>query len=135
MIFLKRVFECFTVFLIGGTLYCIIEIFWRGATHWSMGIAGGGSFCAIYLLRKHCDEVALWLRCITGAVIICTVELAAGFVLNIVLGWSIWDYSGRWLNIYGQICPLYAALWFFICIPGNWLSEKLERYFFGAGSL
>lgn len=132
---MKRVFEYTVVFLLGGMLYCMIEILWRGTTHWSMGIAGGGCFLAIYLLRSYCSEVSLTLRCLAGAVVICTVELVSGFFLNIVLGWDVWDYSGRWLNVYGQICPLYAALWFFICIPANRLAEKLERRFFGVSAV
>lgn len=128
---MKRAFEYTVVFLFGGMLYCMIEILWRGTTHWSMGIAGGGCFFAIYLLRRYCGEVSLPLRCLAGAVVICTVELVSGFFLNIVLGWNVWDYSGRWLNVYGQICPLYAILWFLICIPANVLSERLERRFFG----
>lgn len=94
-----------------------------------MGIAGGLCLLAIYSIRKYCPDVPLWLRCAVGAVVICTVEFAFGLAVNIVLKWNVWDYSDRWLNIYGQICPLYALLWFGLCIPGNYLSSKLALLF------
>ncbi len=35
----------------------------------------------------------------------------AGLGLNVWLGLGIWDYSGECGNLWGQVCPLYAALW------------------------
>ena len=34
-------FEYLMVFLLGGAGYCLIEVLWRGFTHWSMALAGG----------------------------------------------------------------------------------------------
>ena len=65
------------------------------------------------------------MRALAGTLIICAVEFTVGFIVNILLDWKVWDYSGRKYNIYGQICPIYAFLWFLLCIPGNRISGKL----------
>ncbi|MBE6709437.1 MAG: hypothetical protein E7578_09395 [Ruminococcaceae bacterium] len=127
---MKKFIEFSFVFLFGGVLYCLMEILWRGFTHWTMGIAGAVCFTAIHLLRKYCPEVPLWIRCAAGAVFICSIEFTTGFFVNIILEWNVWDYSDKWFNLYGQICPLYALLWFLICIPGNSISKFLESTFF-----
>ena len=46
---------------------------------------------------------------------------------------NVWDYSDRKFNLMGQICPLYSALWFLLCIPVNRLTEYM-RYKFHAAS-
>lgn len=69
-------------------------------------------------------------RYAAGAAIICTVEYLTGFIVNLILGWSVWDYSDRLFNVYGQICPLYTILWFLICIPGDALAGFLNKHFF-----
>jgi hypothetical protein len=32
-------------------------------------------------------------------------------MLNLWLGLGVWDYSGMWGNVLGQVCPLYAVIW------------------------
>lgn len=126
---MRKYFVYPVLFICGGVLYCLLEILWRGYTHWSMAVAGGVCLSLIYYIRHCCPNVSLVLRCITGAVIICTVEFAVGFIVNIILGWNVWDYSDRLFNLYGQICPLYAILWFLICFPGNFLCGMISNLF------
>lgn len=38
------------VFLIGGVTYAMIEIMWRGNTHWTMVLLGGLCFLTLYKL-------------------------------------------------------------------------------------
>lgn len=45
-------FEEVCLFLFGGISYCLIEISWRGYTHWTMGIVGGLCFLGIGLLNN-----------------------------------------------------------------------------------
>ena len=117
----------FVSFITGAILYTATEILWRGHTHWTMGIAGGVCLTAIYALRVACPDTSLIILCITGAFVILTVEFATGFIVNMMLGWNVWDYSDRVFNIYGQICPLYAFLWVLICIPGNLISSGIQK--------
>ena len=41
------------LFLIGGALYYVIEILWRGYSHWSMFILGGICFVIMGLLNEY----------------------------------------------------------------------------------
>ena len=64
----------------------------------------------------------------TAAITAC--ELAAGLVLNVWLDIGVWDYSHMWGNLWGQICPQYAALWFalsLVMIPAfDWMRWAVE---------
>ena len=63
------------------------------------------------------QQRSLWLRALIGATLITAVEFLVGSVVNLWLGWQVWDYSARFCNIYGQICPLFSGLWFLLCLP------------------
>lgn len=126
---MRKYIEILSVFTVGALLYCIIEILWRGYTHWTMGIAGGICFTAVYLIKKTCPNVPCFTRYAAGAAIICTVEYLTGFIVNVILDWEVWDYSERAFNIYGQICPLYTLFWFLICIPGDALAGYIIKAF------
>ena len=47
------------IFLIGGLGYGLLEILWRGRTHWSMLLTGGVCFIALYKLFEKAEETAL----------------------------------------------------------------------------
>ncbi len=126
---MKKYIENFIVFALGAIIYSMIEIWWRGHTHWTMGIAGGVCLTGIYLLRLFCPDVHIGWRCLAGAVFICTVEYFTGVIVNLILGWNVWDYSSVPYNVYGQICPLYALFWFIICVPGDIISGYLSKVF------
>ena len=58
-----------------------------------------------------------------------TVEYLTGLLVNLRLGWNVWDYSTRPLNVLGQICPEYTLLWFLLSIPGVWLGRQIHGVF------
>ena len=47
---LSRSQKCIVMFLFGGFGYGLIEILWRGRTHWSMVLCGGLCFLVMYLI-------------------------------------------------------------------------------------
>lgn len=57
------------------------------------------------------------LQALIGTAVITVVEFASGCVLNLWLGLNIWDYSDLPLNVLGQVCLLYAVLWYFLALP------------------
>ena len=59
----------------------------------------------------------LTVQAVLGGLAITAGELLAGLVLNVWLGLGIWDYSGQWGNLWGQICPLYTGLWCLLAGP------------------
>ena len=125
---MKRAAEFSGVFAIGGCIYAAIEIAFRGYTHWSMFIVGGLCFVGMYAVALSHEP--LWKKWVMGTSIILALEFEAGLLLNIVLGWNIWDYSEYRFNLYGQICLRFAFCWLALCIPGNALCTFLHNRLF-----
>ena len=44
-----------------------------------------------------------------------------------VIDLKVWDYSGRFGNLLGQVCPLYTGLWFLLCIPVYGLAGLVRK--------
>lgn len=116
------------IFFVGSCAYPTLEMAWRGHTHCSMALAGGVCLCLID--RICCNMMkgkSLFSRCLAGAGLITGVELAAGLVVNTLLGLEVWDYSRMPLNILGQVCLPYSALWFGLTLPAMALCQLCKR--------
>ncbi len=124
---MKKVRETLFVFLFGAVLYSLIEVAFRGYTHWTMTLTGGFVFLIIYSLNKKMSGTGLVLRCAAGCAVITAAEFIVGCVVNLWLDMNVWDYSGRPLNLMGQVCPLFCAVWFLLCIPAAGLSLAIAR--------
>ena len=117
---------------VGGMLYVLIELAWRGWSHWTMFLLGGICFVYLGLINEvlHWDTL-LWLQILIGAVGITTLEFLTGCIVNLWLGWGIWDYSGIRGNILGQICPQYMLLWLPVSLAGIILDDWIRYRAFG----
>ena len=106
------------LFLIGGRLYTWLELICRGRTHWTMFILGGLCFVIIGLLNEHLFpwDLALMQQAVIGAVIITVLEFLTGCIVNLWLGWDVWDYSGLPFNLMGQACLYYFLLWILLAV-------------------
>lgn len=127
------------LFLIGGRVYTWIEILWRGYTHWTMFVLGGACFVIMGLLNEHRIpwHWCLLRQSVVSAVIITIFEFFTGCIVNLWLGWDVWDYSSLPLNLCGQICLYFFLLWIPLSVAGIvlddwiryliyiWLHEKL----------
>lgn len=129
---MRKYTEWIVVLLSGGVLYSMLEILWRGYTHWSMTITGGVCFAALYALHIHAAHLPFFARCLLGALAISAAELAAGCVVNLWLGWKVWDYSGIRGNLWGQICPTFSALWLGLAALSAPLCRHLCRILHGS---
>jgi uncharacterized membrane protein len=125
----RKTLKFAAVFTGGGLVYGVIEILFRGRTHWTMTIAGGLCTVFLYLIAVRSRE-ALWKKWIMGGAVITTVEFLAGIAVNIVLGWNVWSYRGDWANLFGQICLLFSLLWIGLSVPGIWLLSVVGRRVF-----
>ena len=121
--------ELSNIFIIGGILYGLIEIIFRGYTHWSMVITGGLCFLIFYILNITLPTNSLLIRCIVSLVVITTLEFYTGYIVNILLKWNVWDYSSLAYNVKGQICLTFSAIWFLFGIPMTFLSNYLRSVF------
>ena len=117
------------VFVIGAVGYALLELLWRGRTHWTMMITGGICFMIIYALSRL-ERVPLAYKCAIGALSITAVEFVVGCIVNRMLGWGVWDYSDLEYNIMGQVCLLFSILWYLICIPALYLCKVLDNTLF-----
>jgi len=108
--------ELFIVFLVGAVTYSLIEIFWRGFTHWSMTITGGLCFMIFYKINVL-NEFTIIQKCILSMLIITSFEFVVGGFVNLAWGLNVWDYSSQVFDLEGQICPLFSIIWFFMGIP------------------
>lgn len=115
------------VFLIGGVTYAMIEIMWRGNTHWTMVLLGGLCFLTLYKLFGYMSNYSLLEKCVLGAIVITTLEFVVGCIVNLVFHMNVWNYSRMPLNLSGQICILYSTLWGFLCIPINFIADKIRK--------
>ena len=125
----RKAVEPMSVFAIGAFAYLFMELFWRGHSHITMFFAGGICFLLIYLGEKRLDGYGTFTRCVLYAYFITAVELVFGVVFNLLLGWDVWDYSDRTLNLWGQIFPLFFFLWIGVSYLAIRLCRPLRRHF------
>ena len=119
------------LFEIGGLIYSLIEIIYRGNTHWTMFIVGGLCFLLVGWINKFFSwDLALWKQMLIGGAIITAVEFVSGCIINLWLGWNVWDYSHVPLNILGQVClPFYFA-WVWLSLIAIILDDIIRWLFF-----
>lgn len=113
------------LFLIGGSIYYLIEIAWRGYSHISMFALGGICFILVGLINELFPwSLGVVWQSLIGATVITVAEFITGVIVNIWLGLGVWDYSNLPLNVMGQIClPFYLA-W----IPLSCLAIVVDDY-------
>ena len=125
-ILIVRVRYAFYAFLTGLVAYPVIEILYRGWTHWTMSILGGFCFMAAYLIYVGLEHRPLWLRAIVCGLVVTELEFITGMIVNRLLHWNVWDYGARWGNVAGQVCPLFSFFWILLSY-GDMLLIRLYR--------
>ena len=126
---MKRKSTSLILFSIGATGYGLIEVLWRGYTHWSMLCAGGICFVFFSKISEFINKANIFFKAVIGSGFITTIEFTFGVIFNILLKKNVWDYSKLPFNIGGQVCLLYSFLWgifSLIFIPvAEYLKKKL----------
>lgn len=118
--------------VVGGTIYIGLELFWRGHSHWTMFILGGICFVCCGLLNEVISwEISISRQMFYGATIITLLEFITGCIVNLYLGWNVWNYSDVPLNIYGQVCLLFSIAWYYVSGLAIVLDDYLRYWFFG----
>lgn len=117
---------------IGGLLYALIEMAFRGRSHWTMFLVGGLCFWLIGLINEVISwEMLFWKQCIIGAMIVTAVEFISGCIINLWLGWNVWDYSNMPFNALGQICLPFSLLWILLSAVAIVLDDYLRYWMYG----
>ncbi len=144
-----------TLGLIYGLFYLAFEIVWTavagsGATMtglpyaalvgksslymFPVGAALGillGLFNERPIIRKNCN---VFTQALLGTVIITAFELIAGLILNVWLGFWIWDYRILPLHFLGQICVPVSIMWFLLNPFIFWLDDVIKFFLYKQGS-
>lgn len=117
--------------MLGGSSYVLMELVFRGWSHWTMFLLGGALFLALGNLNEHMSwEVPLLLQGVLGAVVVTGAELAAGCILNLWLGMDIWDYSDLPFHFMGQICLSFSMLWVGVSVLAIVLDDWIRYWLF-----
>lgn len=119
------------LFIVGGAVYCGIEMLWRGHTHWTMFIVGGISFIFCGSINEIFDwDMLIWKQMLICAAGITAIEFISGIIINIIFKLNVWDYSNLPLNVMGQVCLLYSFLWFILSFAAIALDDWLRYLLF-----
>lgn len=102
------------LFCIGGLGYGLIEIAFRGYTHWSMIITGGSAFLCLYIINESFEHTSIYKKALLGAFIITTLEFTVGLVVNKTLNLGVWDYTNTPFNFLGIISLPFCFCWYII---------------------
>lgn len=116
VVFMKKI-KFFAIFFTVGALgYGLIEILWRGHTHWSMLTLGGICFTVFGKIGSFFKNTSLLYKSIMASAFVTVAEFIYGVVFNIILKKNVWDYSLIPLNFKGQICLLYSVFWWILSL-------------------
>lgn len=113
---MKNIEKYIFIFLFGGFGYGLLEIAFRGFTHWSMIITGGSSLLILYLINKALPKTPLIIKALLGAAAITIIEFSVGVIVNKVYSFGVWDYTNSPGNIMGIITPAFSLCWFAISL-------------------
>ena len=120
------------LFITGGLVYILIELAWRGESHWTMFMLGGVCVLLLGLINEGIPwEMPLWLQIFIGTCMITLLEFLTGCVVNLWLGWKVWDYSNMPGNLLGQICPQYILYWIPVSLGAILLDDWLRYCWWG----
>lgn len=127
---MKKTMMSSILFFIYGFMYYIIEVLYRGYSHWSMFFLGGLCGVIIGLLNEKNKTISVLKQGIYGALIVTILEFIIGYIVNILLGWNIWDYSNVTFNFLGQICLPFTIIWFILSVFCIYLDDFLREKLF-----
>ncbi len=115
------------IFILGGTLGYFIELVFRRIVHkkWinpgfltgpCLPLYGVGTVCLFFISSFDYSFIAspVWRAVFVIAIItfaMTFVEYITGLIFIKGLNVKLWDYSDRWGNIQGIICPLFTLFW------------------------
>lgn len=124
----KNMLRFMILFFTGAVGYSVLEIIWRGYTHWTMFILGGICFVLLYGLFEHIPTYPVIVKAALGGALITVLEFISGYIVNIRLHWNVWSYSYMPHNFLGQICLGYSLLWTLLCVPLSYLCSFFRHY-------
>lgn len=130
---LGKIAEYVLLMAIGGFVYTICEMIYRTYTHWTMFVVGGLCLIVVGLLNEGIlpRKWGIIPQCLVGSLAITLIEFVSGLIINVYLGWNVWDYSDLPFNIMGQICIPFMIIWVFLAYAAIRVDDFVRYRFFG----
>lgn len=95
------------MFFLGAVGYPLLEVLYRGRTHYSMSLAGGAAMVLIRRISRM--RKPLWHKALLCGLGITGIEAVCGAIWN--KRHQVWDYRRQPLNWRGQVCAAYSVMW------------------------
>lgn len=128
---MKEVFKYLILGIIYGFIYNFIEVIYRGYTHWTMWVLAFIVGILIGAINNVISwNISLFKQLILGVIIATSLEFLFGCIINIELGWNVWDYSNVPFNIMGQVCLPFSVIWGILCLILIIVDDYIRYYFF-----
>lgn len=124
-LYMREITLYMLIFLSGAFGYGLVELLYRGYTHWSMIIVGGACLLSFYFIEKGFPNAGIVTKAIIGALIVTFYEFFVGCIVNLHFGLGVWDYHDQPFSLLGQICPAFSFLWFLLCLCLAWIYRFL----------
>ena len=127
----KRVSEIVFLIAAGGSTYYLIEIWFRGFSHWTMFVLGGVAltFCSFQGEVMHWSE-PMWIQIIRAVLFLTSLEFMTGIICNKWLKIGIWDY--RVPAVWPDLPAIYGDVFrTFMSCDRAWRSGALGRIWGG----
>lgn len=125
--YVKNLEKHIFIFLFGGFGYGLLEIAFRGFTHWSMIITGGSALLALYLINQAFPDTSIIMKAFAGCLVITTMELTVGLIVNKLFSFGVWDYTNSPTNFLGIISLRFSLCWFAISFVMIFFFRSLQR--------
>ena len=121
------------IFVTSGLIYIVLELLWRGRTHWTMFLCAG--LCGLVMANINNNwlefDTDFRIQVFVSALMCSTSEFFFGIMFN--GDFSIWDYRGMWGTIHAlgdQVNIIFFGIWIIISVFGlpllDWIQWKLE---------
>lgn len=128
------------IFLAGFLIYISLEVIFRTITNFNgtvpprgllaMGILGG----TVTVILGYINEIQplrrlpFLVHCIMGVIIVTGLEWLTGRLLNVHLGWHVWDYKHLILSTPdGQINLFFSLIWLVLSPVAFWLDDNIRN--------
>ena len=124
---MKKFYKLMYIFIISSICGYFIELIWSlvtkgifinhsavviGPFNFAYGICGVALTLLLYKFKDESYLKIFILSFIGGSII----EYIMSWGMELVLGFTAWDYSDNFLNINGRICLLFSIFWGFLGI-------------------
>lgn len=127
----KRLNVSVVTFMVGGFIYCFIELLYRGRTHPAMFVLAG--FCSLIMAglnNKFSYDMPFELQVLLSAAACILGEYVTGILVN--RDFSIWDYRGMAGTFAGgQLNIFFCLAWVALSIIGIPLLDFVEWKYLG----